>query len=266
MAWVRLDDGFPEHPKVARAGDLAAWLYVCGLTYANRQATDGFIPASIVPRLTGLKNPLVLAKRLVEVDLWERADDDGYRIHDYLDYQPSSDRVRRERNANAARQDAWRQRRNGVTPSVSNAVINEGITGAPYPDPVTTPPEDAKELEGPVVAGAAFAAKPPRPMLLSPLIGLSDGARDAVEIWRAAHGKRSPPKLNPAAVAKLEKAVVEVGLEWLRPAMTWSAERGIPEFDKAVNAAYTARQNSENGKVDNGILPKPRGSSRARHH
>lgn len=140
MAWVRLDDGFPDHPKVVRAGDLAAWLYVCGLTYANRQGTDGFIPAAIVPRLTGLKNPLALANRLVEAGLWERSEDGGYRIHDYLEYQPSAERVRQERSTNAARQASWRGKRNAVTNAGSHAIINEGVTGAPYPIPVTSPP------------------------------------------------------------------------------------------------------------------------------
>jgi len=36
MAWVRLDDGFPDHPKALQAGPLACWLYVCGIAYANR--------------------------------------------------------------------------------------------------------------------------------------------------------------------------------------------------------------------------------------
>lgn len=266
MAWVKLDDQFPDHPKVVSAGPLAAWLYVCGLTYANRHLTDGFIPAGVVGRLADLKSPNKLAATLVAVGLWEVAEG-GYRIHDYLTYQPSADKVRRERDSNAVRQDAWRHRRNGITNDPHNAITNEGVTGAPYPVPVRTP-EDAKELEGnSAVAGAAFAVNRPPPMPISSLVGLSDGAREAVEIWRAAHGKRSPPKLSPAAVTKLEKAVIELGDEWLRPAMTWSAERGIPEFDKAINAAYTARQRSENVQIGtNGTVPKPRGSSRAKHH
>src|SRR5881227_2979134 len=79
MPWVRLADDFPDHPKVVQAGPLAAWLYVCALSYANRYATDGFIPAGQVRRLADIDEPLVLAQRLVDAGMWEPVDG-GYRI------------------------------------------------------------------------------------------------------------------------------------------------------------------------------------------
>jgi hypothetical protein len=124
MTWVRLDDGFPDHPKVDAAGPLAAWLYVCGLAYCARFLTDGHIPADRVARLAAVAEPLALAARLVEVGLWERTTG-GYRVHDYLEFQPSAERVRRERTQNAHRQEDFRARRNGasngVTPPVTHA-------------------------------------------------------------------------------------------------------------------------------------------------
>lgn len=97
MAWVRLDDAAPEHPKflllakLANQGDrgaAAAWLWVCGLGYCNRQsARDGVIPRMKVPQLYPVRGALGLAGRLVEVGLWE-THQDGYVIHDYHDYQP----------------------------------------------------------------------------------------------------------------------------------------------------------------------------------
>lgn len=260
MAWVRLDDGFPEHPKVARAGDLAAWLYVCGLTYANRQATDGYIPASIVPRLTGLKNPLVLAKKLVAVGLWEPADDDGYRIHDYLDYQPSSDRVRRERDANAARQSSWRTRRNGVTPPVSNAVINEWVTGAPYPVPVTTQPEDAKELEGPDAVGAAA---PP---------AAADDSLDRVN--RTLTGQPGWTA-TPEQLRKLSEVAtsqrLDLELEALKIVDWFKSPKGKGRqcsFRFVANWLGTGARASPvfAAPATNGTGPRPRGTSRAKHH
>lgn len=265
MAWVKLDDGFPEHPKVAQAGDMAAWLYICGLTYANRQLTDGFIPDAIVPRLTGLKGSAALAKRLVDASLWELAEG-GYQIHDYLNYQPAAGKVVQERQDNATRMaDLRRRRSTGATRSVtdlSGESAPEHMTAFAESSGVTNPSrsrsrsrslEEDENLEGEhPVSGAAFAAGSAEKSLRSPLIGLSDDAREAVECWRSAHGKRSPPKLNPTQANKLEKAVLEVGLEWLRFGAKWSAERGIPEFDKAINAAYTARQNAENGSNGHG--------------
>jgi hypothetical protein len=92
MPWVRLDDGFGEHPKIIKAGSLAGWLYVMGLGYCNRNLTDGFIPIGMVTRLTDLDDACRLAERLVDAGLWE-ATGGGYRVHDYLDYQPSREQA-----------------------------------------------------------------------------------------------------------------------------------------------------------------------------
>lgn len=88
MTWVRIDEGFPEHPKVLSAGGDAGWLHVCAISYCNRQLTDGFIPHAVLSRLSDRKRPGMLAAKLVEVGLWETTDG-GWTIHDYLLYQPT---------------------------------------------------------------------------------------------------------------------------------------------------------------------------------
>lgn len=112
MTWVKLDDCFTDHPKIAEAGPLASWLYVCGLTYASRLLTDGFIPRSQVRRLADLENAEELAERLVSVGLWDTTDG-GYRIHDYLDFNPSRDEVLTKRSHDLERSTpeyhAWRR-------------------------------------------------------------------------------------------------------------------------------------------------------------
>lgn len=137
---MRLDDQFTEHPKVVEAGPLAAWLYVCGLTYCARQLTDGFIPAAQLPRLTS--GPVgKLAARLVAVGLWEPADG-GYRVHDYLDYQPSRDEVEEARQqVSSARSAAGRlgglrsgQVRRSKT--ASKIETNAKQKGSPVPIPI----------------------------------------------------------------------------------------------------------------------------------
>ncbi len=95
MSWVKLDDNYADHPKVVAAGPLAAWLNVAAWCYAARYRTDGFVPYNAVGRLcdTMTYDPHDLARRLVEVGLWEAVSDnayDGYRIHDYLQYNPSA--------------------------------------------------------------------------------------------------------------------------------------------------------------------------------
>lgn len=113
--YVRIHDGLPDHPKIAEVGGMAAWLYVSGLCYASRLLTDGIIPARMVGRLTDLPNVEALASRLLEANLWHRAQHDCkdcpqglgdvYVIHDYLDHQRSAAEVRElsEKRAAAGR-------------------------------------------------------------------------------------------------------------------------------------------------------------------
>lgn len=86
--WAKLDDRFPGHPKVRKAGPEAAWLYVCGLCYCSSYLTDGEIPKDQVPLLTALSEPMKLAEKLVQVRLWEKRDE-SFWVHDYLVYNPS---------------------------------------------------------------------------------------------------------------------------------------------------------------------------------
>ena len=116
MPWVRLDEEFPDHPKVVTAGPLAGWLHVCALAYCNRHLTDGFVPRAQVGRLvnwTGILDveardassdvsdvpdvdPYVLANRLVGLGIWEQRQG-GFAIHDFLDYQPSRAEIEAQR-------------------------------------------------------------------------------------------------------------------------------------------------------------------------
>lgn len=131
MTWVKLDDHFPDHPKVLAAGPLAAWLYVCGLAYASRYLTDGFVPAAQVPRLADLKQASALAERLVDAGLWEQTDG-GYQIHDYLEYQRSAREVD---ELSAKRAEAGRRggARSGEVRREANAKQVAGQTGSNVP-------------------------------------------------------------------------------------------------------------------------------------
>lgn len=152
MAWVRIDDGFPDHPKALEAGPLACWLYVCGIAYSNRYLTDGFIPERQVSRLSECRKPFALASVLVSVGLWERVEN-GYQIHDYLEYQNSAEKVRHEREQTRKRVERFREKESGrfggnaeVTPlqngyerssnGVTNGVSNGNVTTAPIKNPI----------------------------------------------------------------------------------------------------------------------------------
>ena len=117
MTWVKLDDLFPDHPKVQAAGQAAAWLHVAGICYCSRYLTDGLIPNVALAGLGQYTKSRArkLADVLVRVGLWEQ-EDGAYRIHDYLDFQPSREQVERQRGspssaASAGTRLRWRSRR-----------------------------------------------------------------------------------------------------------------------------------------------------------
>ena len=147
MPWVRFDDQFPIHRKVAGLSDRAFRLHSEAIFWCARNLTDGFIAedelANIAPRIRG---KMKLTDEYVEKKLWHHARDactsekcpapqdtarPGWIIHDYWEYQPSSEQVRREREANARRQQEWRDsHRNAVTDAVTDAVT-AGVSNPP---------------------------------------------------------------------------------------------------------------------------------------
>jgi hypothetical protein len=183
MAWVKLDDHFPEHPKVAELGDeapLCGWLYVCGLAWCNRHLTDGRIPKAMVPRLATFRGLQVsemsiyteeLARKLVDAGLWEDAGD-AYQVHDYLEYQPSkkaSGKLSQARSK-VGKQGArarWQAdskhdgKRHGKP--VANTMANGMAKTCPDPDPDPEEQEHARRSADADAALPAPDAAPPGP-------------------------------------------------------------------------------------------------------
>lgn len=113
MSWAKVDDRLHAHPKVRRAGLEAMGLWVLALSHVAAYLTDGRIELEDVKHLAGSKGP-ALAARLVAAGLWE-PDGEGWRVHDYLELNPSAAMVKaeRERKASAGRSGAlsrWKGR------------------------------------------------------------------------------------------------------------------------------------------------------------
>jgi hypothetical protein len=94
MTWVKIDDTFPDHPRVVGLTDAAFRTHVAGLCYSARYLTDGSIPTSAL-RSIGTRKA---ATELEEAGLWARSDH-GWLIRDYLDYNPSRADVEGKREA-----------------------------------------------------------------------------------------------------------------------------------------------------------------------
>lgn len=128
MIWIKIANSFPSHPKIVHAGPEAAWLFVCSICYANEHLTDGHIPVGALPLLpSGLKRPQRSANRLVDAGLWE-VTDVGWRIHDYLDHQRSSEQILIGRQADRERK---RRPESGRTPSGVGLDSSRGRAPAP---------------------------------------------------------------------------------------------------------------------------------------
>jgi hypothetical protein len=133
MPWVKLDDRFPSHRKIALLSDRAFRLHVSAMCWCAENLTDGRIgdrELGLVTRVRGVK---ATAKQLEDAGLWDRTED-GWEIHDYLDYNPSREQVLIERKRNAERQERFRRRRNGKPTPPSDGSSNGRSNGVTEED------------------------------------------------------------------------------------------------------------------------------------
>lgn len=104
MTWFKVDDRFHDHRKVRQLGKdrtNAVGLWVLAGTWAAANLTDGFVPEDIACRFDPRGT---YAKRLVDVGLWEPAEQDGepgYVFHEWEHHQPTRADVLERRRVRA---------------------------------------------------------------------------------------------------------------------------------------------------------------------
>lgn len=98
MTWVKLDDGFCDHPKIALLPIKSRWAHLHGLCYCNRFLTDGQIPIDVANRWEGAGACAVLVER----GLWSTSGA-FYVIEGYLDWNASRHDVEERRRADLER-------------------------------------------------------------------------------------------------------------------------------------------------------------------
>lgn len=150
MTWLRLDDGFPYHPKIAvlTAKQFQLWVRILcnSARFSNPKLTKKTI--RIVPDLTAIH----IAK-FVEVGLLDETED-GWEVHGWAKYQPkdptAADRMRRYRDRN---EDRNADRNENVTrarirarsrPVLTSIDVRKGTNV----DPIPRPPESAAHSAG----------------------------------------------------------------------------------------------------------------------
>ena len=155
MTWLKLDDGFYDHPKFIDLSDAAMALWIKAAGYCSKHLTDGSVSPGVAARFGSADAAL----ELQSAGLWDGVDS-GWVFHDWADYQPSRDEVLQGREASKRRVQEWRAARkaereaptcNGVrtenVPS-TNTVRNSVRTGAPTrPDPTRPDPEELQKRQ-----------------------------------------------------------------------------------------------------------------------
>ena len=118
MTWVKIDDSFPDHPKIKGLKDDEFRLYMTALCYSSRYLTDGVIPLNIVRTFIQSRSKSSRISALVDANLWEIVADNIV-ILSYSEYQFTKEKIETERKLAAERMAKSRglRRTDGVTES-----------------------------------------------------------------------------------------------------------------------------------------------------
>lgn len=198
MTWVRFDDQFPIHRKVAGLSDGLYRLHTEAIFWCARNTTDGVIRKTELTQISA-RSTAKRAANLVEVGVWHTAGDlcigckealadagtpeprDGWVIHDYLAFQPSRSKVLHERKTKAERQARWLESRRNNRPSrdasqaTSKGASRDGSEDVAPRDANPAPPR-------PEGSGAEPRASGPRPL---PLGGRGGRGNPENPAWQA---------------------------------------------------------------------------------
>lgn len=145
MTWFKVDDALATHDKVLAAGNAAMGLWVRAGAWSSQHLTDGDVPMHAV-RLLGTRGQ---ADALVRAGLWLKTSQ-GYRFHEWHDYQPSRKKVESDRQAARERMRAIRAGSPEVrpntdecSPEVRDPSVRDPRPVPSRPDPVVTSPSQS---------------------------------------------------------------------------------------------------------------------------
>jgi hypothetical protein len=165
MPWARIDDSMYDHPKTLalldeRGGLAAVGLFTLLLSYCNRHLTDGAFTLVNARRCGGSASMI----GLLVAHGFVHQEGDAYRIHDFLSYSKSREKVDAERDAWKERQRRSRDGHGDVTPPSRRDTseshgdvtpVSHSPVPVPVPSPVPGPPIGYLPLRGSVRDDAA---------------------------------------------------------------------------------------------------------------
>ena len=238
MAWVKIDDQFHDHPKVLEVGPLAEALYIRGLAYAARYLTDGYIPAAHLRRMGDL-DAMEEAGKLVEAGLWDPCEK-GYQIHDYLDYQPSAEKVNADREAARIRMEKARSGKQPAKPEPRSNEVPANNERSSH-NPVPSRPTPNQEVPDGTSERAREPAteKPKRKHKLPDEFTVTDEMRE----WVAAKTDIPPSEVDPETDKFRDHftASGETKLDWIAAWRNWI--RRSPDFKPRASPRASPSRN-----------------------
>jgi hypothetical protein len=140
MPWVKVDDGFHDHPKVKAIGLDGAGLLISLTTWSSRHLTDGVVPEQVIREMCGHpKRFQTLLQTLLKNKCLRRCPGGTtkrYAIHDYLDYQDPAEVIKARRAAEREKKRKQRRSAVGLSPDGSpggTAGVEKEVSRPPDP-------------------------------------------------------------------------------------------------------------------------------------
>ena len=188
MAWAKVDDGWWSHPKVMGLSLSARGLWVSALSWSCHQRMD-HVPDRFLPMVGATEED---ASELVNAGLWHESSD-GYRIHDWAEYQDMSLAEKRAEAGRKGGQASGESRRLKQTVEATpkqTKQTNEanGEAGThPFPSrPDPSPPENpVVESAPPPSTSLALVAEVVEPSKPDPVVVVFDAWRESTGHHRA---------------------------------------------------------------------------------
>lgn len=152
MAWLRIDDGFPEHPKILELGSAdRRWTWLCILAWTARQRSP------IVPKTIQDAVPKATRRYLdscVDLGLLDRNENGCLEVHNWRRYQPKDP-------TKAERQARWR--------ATSPSTVDESVDATVDSSVDESVDAEAVYGDGPRAQERARVPVPSRPQEQEPL-------------------------------------------------------------------------------------------------
>jgi len=195
MPWARFADDYLGNSKLATLSTSAIALDMAGIIYSARELRDGLLSTSDVVAIAALIHLgrwKPVADELVDARRWAvLTPGGGWEIHDYLEYQPSREKVLAERSAARDRKRSVRGDVRPDTTRIPDDVRPDSgfLQSTPYPVPVNSVSGNLTPAGSGSSLAARDHAREADPNLIAQHLEL-------IAAERASHAKPSQPSQN----------------------------------------------------------------------